>query len=1006
MSAKTVFISYRRDPTGRAFARSIKQELTGHGYDVFFDVDSIASGRWAEQLLTQVPSRSHFLLLLTPGALDRCTDKDDWVRQEFEIAVQHRRNIVPILEESVVLAGLKDACPEAMSSVFNFQIATVRNDGFEGDIQDLITRYIPPHKAPAIEEETYRECVVSPTRLHHGADHLFGREQELAALDELANDPSKKVLTIVAFGGVGKTALVIEWMAQQAARNWQGFERVFDWSFFSQGTREQGGASADPFIAAALRFFGDDAMADSAASAWDKGARLAQLISQQRSLLVLDGIEPLQHPPGPLAGELKDPALATLLKGLARQNSGLCIVTTRERVTDLAAFRNTTAPEWELHHLSSSAGVELLKNLRVRGTPAELEEAVKEVKGHALTLNLLGRYLAKAHQGDIRRRDQVKFETADSKIQGGYAFKTIGAYEKWLSGGGEDGARALAVLRLLGLFDRPADAGCLNALRDEPAIEGLTELCIGLSDVDWNLAVSALSECGLVSYQVDELAMDSVQAPLDAHPLVREYFAKQLSDKNPSAWRAAHRRIYEHLRTTTEDKAEPTLEDLQPLYQAIAHGCLAGLYEEAGLEVYRMRIHRSEEIYPIRKLGAYGTELSAITSFFETLWTQPVSALSLEGQGWLLNQAAFSLLALGRLIEAREPMQSAISLALKRSDWKNAAVSAGNLCTLELRLGNVKKAITDAEKSVTYADQSGDEYEKASKRARLAHAFHQAGRFPEAEALFREAEQMQAKLQSNLPLLYSVSGFQFCDLLLARAERSAWQSVARLELSRPRRELEEDCRTVAMRAAETLRWALDASLDILSPSLGYLTLGRSALYQAILESVRDEANDLPLSPQQETERLDKIFAQPFNVNVEESRRNLKAAVVGLRRSGNMDDLADGLLTHCWSHFLNGAGGRSENAQADLDEAWEIAERGHMKLIMADIHLYRARLFGPFSKGRSDAGRGIKYPWDTRPDGSPRGPKDDLDEARKLIEQCGYWRRKEELKDAEEAAKNW
>src|SRR3990172_2500203 len=51
---------------------------------------------------------------------------------------------------------------------------------------------------------------ISPTRLRHGADRLFGREQELAALDQAWNDPTKHVLTIVAFGGVGKTSLVVE----------------------------------------------------------------------------------------------------------------------------------------------------------------------------------------------------------------------------------------------------------------------------------------------------------------------------------------------------------------------------------------------------------------------------------------------------------------------------------------------------------------------------------------------------------------------------------------------------------------------------------------------------------------------------------------------------------------------------------------------------------------------------------------------------------------------------
>jgi len=76
---------------------------------------------------------------------------------------------------------------------------------------------------------------------------------------------------------------------------------------------------------------------------------------------VLDGLEPVQHPPGPLAGQLKDPAVTALLKGLAAKNPGLCLVTTRERVADLASFRDTTAPEWELARLSIPAGIELLK---------------------------------------------------------------------------------------------------------------------------------------------------------------------------------------------------------------------------------------------------------------------------------------------------------------------------------------------------------------------------------------------------------------------------------------------------------------------------------------------------------------------------------------------------------------------------------------------------------------------------------------------------------------------
>ena len=61
----------------------------------------------------------------------------------------------------------------------------------------------------------------------------------------------------------------------------------------------------------------------------------------------------------------------------------------------------------------------------------------------------------------------------------------------------------------------------------------------------------------------------------------------------------------------------------------------------------------------------------------------------------------------------------------------------------------------------------------------------------------------------------------------------------------------------------------------------------------------------------------------------------------------------------------------------------------MRLFMADIHLHRARLFGPLSK---------PYP--------RQSAQADLAAARKLIERCGYGRRLQELQDAEAAAANW
>ena len=86
---------------------------------------------------------------------------------------------------------------------------------------------------------------------------------------------------------------------------------------------------------------------------------------------------------------------------------------------------------------------------------------------------------------------------------------------------------------------------------------------------------------------------------------------------------------------------------------------------------------------------------------------------------------------------------------------------------MELTLGEVAVAVRDAEQSMTYADRSGDTFMRKTNRARVADALHQAGRRAEAETRFREAEQILKEKQPEYPLLYSVSGFHYCDLLLA-----------------------------------------------------------------------------------------------------------------------------------------------------------------------------------------------------------------------------------------------
>ena len=340
-------------------------------------------------------------------------------------------------------------------------------------------------------------------------EKLIGREQELALLDLAfassfgvppSGGPENRVnaelrtaiVSLVAWGGVGKTMLVQHWLQRLQREGWFGARRVYAWSFYSQGTREDRQASEDTFLAHALEWFG--VQCEPTLSPWDKGRLLAGAVARERTLLILDGIEPLQYPPGPMGGQLRAPGVQSLLKQLARkanatEHRGLCLVTTREPLTDLVDFERRPDAAWgsvlrvDLGNLTDEAGAALLHHAgakragaaEIKPDDTELRSASREVDGHALTLNLLGRFLAHAHCGDIRRRALVKFEDADRTKQGGTTFKMLAAFEDWFNRGSEIYKQQLAILRILGLFDRPADDGSIAALRKPPVIAGLTD---------------------------------------------------------------------------------------------------------------------------------------------------------------------------------------------------------------------------------------------------------------------------------------------------------------------------------------------------------------------------------------------------------------------------------------------------------------------------------------------------------------------------------------------------
>lgn len=91
-----IFISYRRDG-GEVTARILRDSLVERGYNVFFDVESLRSGSFNTKIYSVIDECSDFILVLSPNALDRCRNSDDWVRREVEYALEKKKNVIPIL---------------------------------------------------------------------------------------------------------------------------------------------------------------------------------------------------------------------------------------------------------------------------------------------------------------------------------------------------------------------------------------------------------------------------------------------------------------------------------------------------------------------------------------------------------------------------------------------------------------------------------------------------------------------------------------------------------------------------------------------------------------------------------------------------------------------------------------------------------------------------------------------------------------------------------------------
>ena len=188
MDQYQIFISYRR--AGAAdLAGRIADQLKSMGYKVFFDVETMRSGKFNTQLFDAIDQSSDVIVVLPPHALERCRKKSDWLRQEIAYAIKREKNIIPIM-----MRGFKFPffIPKDIAEIKIMEGIAASNDYFDAVIQKL--------EKLLVSNKERKEVTLDEEKLINGV--YFGYNLATLELvwgkdDDLAQSQFKRVKSIL-----------------------------------------------------------------------------------------------------------------------------------------------------------------------------------------------------------------------------------------------------------------------------------------------------------------------------------------------------------------------------------------------------------------------------------------------------------------------------------------------------------------------------------------------------------------------------------------------------------------------------------------------------------------------------------------------------------------------------------------------------------------------------------------------------------------------------------------
>jgi hypothetical protein len=642
---------------------------------------------------------------------------------------------------------------EALREVKLFQ-EDILNEGIQ-DNYSRIASTDEPYRVLPVARRNEVSSYIGSFKISRAPDLLeewVGRDKLLQTLDEEWLNSNRLIVSLIGFGGEGKSSLARYWINRLIESENPKPDRVFWWSF-------NDGQNIDQYFEALLSYLEPSIDLSEYKSASEKAQKINEFIRSNRfrCLLVIDGLETLQYKVGDEYGSLTNNNMRNWLQDFAKGgHQSFCLATTRIPLLDLISFKSSRPQEVE--SLDDDEGVNLLKKLGVTGEESELISLVRKWHGYALFLTLIATYIATQCGGIIanlpKDLSSIKNESKYKLIS-----RILDFYHEVLW-------EEEAFLEFFSLFRLPVPQSALQFCLLE---EGILS-----QDKEFQLkeALRLLTEYKILRFQSKENAYT-------VHPLIRNHYYEQIKAKRDE-FKHYHLCISKYYKSITIASVGGRLSHLLPKIEAVHHLCCSDNYDEAYIlfqEIYSQGL--------VRVFCAYETASNMLLDFFPNsdFSNYPYIEDSRKKND-VLREVAFLTKGLGKLEISSKYYDRAIQSCLSSSDFIGASICCRQLADLYIHLGKFSLAeeLIDHSSSLLESHRSSINHESFSRKkidllAKKAWILHLRGDLKEASSLFQQAQALEIKKnkkklkRQGYKYLWSTAGINHANHLLQVGEQ-------------------------------------------------------------------------------------------------------------------------------------------------------------------------------------------------------------------------------------------